>query len=93
MSIKEIPLRPVNPNNPLIKSYVEAIERGQLAYHVLPSPGGLWRVKQIMSDDQKVFNASSEAIQFAKKKAMENNSEAIIHGEDGRIKERYSYDS
>jgi hypothetical protein len=92
MGIKERPLKQANPNNPYIKAYVEAVERGRNSYHVFPIMGGRgWRIKQIGSDTEIRCVNRNEAIAKAVEQAKRNQTEAFIHKQNGRIELRYSY--
>jgi uncharacterized protein (UPF0262 family) len=61
--------------------------------HVTQSKNGdQWSVKTESS--QKAFrnvNTQKEAIEIGKSVAMNNGSELLIHGVDGRIREKNSY--
>jgi hypothetical protein len=92
MSPKEKPLKRNNKNNPQIRSYTEAIKRGQRNIHVFQKDGE-WAIKKIGASDLGNYNNKEEALNYARKLARDNNSELIIHGRDGFIQERYSYSS
>jgi len=86
--IKETHLKRNNARNPQIKSYTDAIKRGQKTYHILPSPKG-WKVKKIGSSEVGIFQTKIGAEKHAKRMASQNNSsEIIIHDHDGHITER-----
>ena len=93
-SPKIIPLKRRNANNPQIKSYVEAVQRGQKSIHILydKDGGGSWKVKRIGAHgNEGVFSTKDEAFFHAREIARENDTEVIIHGQDGLIRERQSY--
>ncbi len=90
MAPKEIPLKRNDKNNPQIKSYTDAIKRGQKSIHIFPKDGK-WEVKRIGNSDIGSFNSQREAIDYAKKIAENNQSELITHGSDGLIQERRSF--
>lgn len=92
MAIKDKPLKRINPDNPQIRSYTEAIRHGQNSYHVLPDEDG-WRVKRIGDSRESNFGTQSEAVFHAEKAAYMHKSEVIIHGENGLIRDRHSVDS
>jgi Uncharacterized protein conserved in bacteria (DUF2188) len=58
--------------------------------HVVPSDGG-WDVKVEGRRGAKHFETQSEAIELGQRLARGNRSEHIIHGRDGRIRQRDSY--
>lgn len=58
--------------------------------HVVPSDGG-WDVKVEGRDRASHFQTQSEAIQAGRILARSNRSEHIVHGRDGRIRQRDSY--
>lgn len=59
--------------------------------HVVPHPDG-WAVKGAgNSKATKVTDTQSEAIEVAKEIAQNQDSELLIHGKNGRIRERNSY--
>lgn len=92
MAIKDKPLRRINPDNPQIRSYTEAIRHGQNSYHVLPGEDG-WRVKRIGDSKESSFGTQSEAVSHAEKVAYNHKSEIIIHGRDGLIRDRRPFNS
>ena len=60
--------------------------------HVTPHPSGGWQVKGAGNQRATVrTNTQIEAMTIARKIAINNNSELIIHGTDGRIREKNSY--
>ena len=59
--------------------------------HVVPHDGK-WAVKTDNSERAaKVTETQKEAIERAKEIATNNQSELIIHGKDGKIREKNSY--
>ena len=59
--------------------------------HVIPYEG-MWAVKTDNAERPvKVTETQAEAISRAKEIAINNQSELIIHGKDGRIREKNSY--
>ena len=59
--------------------------------HVTPHNGG-WQVKGSgNSKATAVTKTQSEAISIAKSIAKNNKSEVVIHGTDGKIREKNSY--
>jgi len=60
--------------------------------HVTPHPDGGWQVKGAGNQRATVrTDTQREAIKIAREIAKNQQSELIIHGEDGRIRERNSY--
>lgn len=59
--------------------------------HVVPR-GNDWAVKRGGADRATtIVPTQREAIEIAREIAKNNNSELLIHGRDGRIRERDSY--
>ena len=59
--------------------------------HVLPLGNG-WAVKAAGAGRVTVITSKqSDAISVARDTAKNNNSELIVHGKDGKIRERNSY--
>jgi uncharacterized protein DUF2188 len=58
--------------------------------HVVPSDGG-WDVKVEGRIGSRSFSTQNEAIRAGRELARGNGSENIIHGRDGRIRQRDSY--
>lgn len=59
--------------------------------HVVPH-GGDWAVKGAgNSKATSVHNTQAEAITRAREIAQNQKSELLVHGEDGRIREKNSY--
>ena len=62
--------------------------------HVTPHPKGGWQVKGAGNKRAKVItNTQSEARTIARNIAIKNQSELIVHGANGRIREKNSYGS
>lgn len=59
--------------------------------HVLPKQGN-WKV-QIEGSEKayRITSTQKEAIEIAKKVAKTNQSELLIHGKDGQIREKNSH--
>ena len=80
-----------NQNDPQIKAYKEAVERGKKSQHVVPNNGG-WVI--IGGDTQKhTFGTQQEAVERAKSIARNAGTAVYIHGADGRIRESESYEN
>lgn len=78
-------------NNPQIKEYREAVERGKQNYHVL-SRGNEWVVKRAGSSrPTQVFGTQNEATNFANSVSQSQGTALFIHGADGRIVDRKDY--
>jgi Uncharacterized protein conserved in bacteria (DUF2188) len=58
--------------------------------HVVPSDQG-WDVKVEGGRRARHFTTQGEAIEAGRRLARSNHSEHIIHGRDGRIRQRDSY--
>jgi len=60
--------------------------------HVVPTPDGRWGVKgEGNSRFTKVTNTKSEAQKIGKDIAINQSSELVIHGRNGRIQDKDSY--
>lgn len=60
--------------------------------HVTPHPQGGWQVKGAGNQRATVrTETQAEAIAIARKIAINKNSELVVHGTDGRIREKNSY--
>ncbi len=61
--------------------------------HVVPRNNG-WAVKSAGSERaSSIHSTQAEAISQARSNAMKQNSEMLIHGKNGQIRERNSYGS
>lgn len=59
--------------------------------HIVPVDGG-WGVKSAGSSKAaKVFSTQGEAIKAGRQSAQKNQSELVIHGRDGKIREKNTY--
>jgi hypothetical protein len=59
--------------------------------HVTPK-GNMWQVKGAGNDRAtKLFPTQAQAIDFGRQIAQNQNSELLIHGKGGQIRERNSY--
>jgi len=92
MPTKSVPLKRRNPNNPQIKSYTEAVRRGQKSYHVVHSDGH-WEVKRIGGNSVGAFNTKDEATHRASVIAKREGTELFIHDKNGLIKDRQSFEN
>lgn len=60
--------------------------------HVTPHPSGGWQVKGSgNSKATKRTSTQAEAVKVARSIAINQKSELLIHGENGRIREKNSY--
>ena len=92
MAAKSVPIKRRNPNNPQIRSYTEAVRRGQKGIHVIrSSSNGQWEVKRIGGDSVGAFSTMDEAADKAREAAKKDRTEVFIHGRDGLIRQRDSY--
>ena len=80
-----------NLNNPQIKSYSKAVEKGMASQHVVPANGN-WAVKRAGSFRvSKIFDTQKEAVSYGQKVARNKGSELFVHNLSGRIKSRQSF--
>ncbi len=89
-AIQEKPLKTPNQNNPQIREYIDAIERGKDALHIFPTEGG-WRLKKIGGDELGIFATQEKAIATAEELRCGTIAEIITHDENGLIRDRISY--
>lgn len=60
--------------------------------HVTPHPKGGWQVKGAGNQRATVItDTQAEARKIARGIAIKNKSELVVHGTDGRIREKNSY--
>lgn len=60
--------------------------------HVTPHPNGGWQVKGAGNHRATVRTSTqAEAITIARDLAQKNKAEMIVHGTDGRIRQKNSY--
>jgi hypothetical protein len=60
--------------------------------HVVPRTAGGWAVKRPGAGrSSKVTETQRQAIEAGKKIAERESSELVVHGKDGRIREKNSY--
>lgn len=80
-----------NQNNPVVRAYKNAVERGKKNQHVLPRDSD-WIVKCAGSERaSKTYNTQTRAIQYAKSVAQNQGTSVFVHGLDGRIIDRKDY--
>ncbi len=90
-TIQEKPLARRNPNNPQIREYIDAIERGKDTLHIFSSGNG-WKLKKIGGADMGVFATEKEALSTAEGFLRSGTSaEVITHDANGLITDRMSY--
>ena len=78
-------------NNPVIKAYVKAVEKGEKDQHIIPKEHG-WIVKPLLSNKRgQIFSTIKDAEKYAESIAMSIGASVFIHGNDGRIKQRKDY--
>jgi uncharacterized protein YdaT len=60
--------------------------------HVTPHPDGGWQVKGAGNEKAtKITDTQKEAIDAAREIAKHQKTEVVIHGTDGRIRDKDSY--
>ena len=60
--------------------------------HVTPHKNGGWQVKGAGNTRASACTTTqAQAIEIAREMALKNKSEVVIHGLDGRIREKNSY--
>ena len=64
------------------------------SYHVIAKPKGGWAVKKTgATRATRTFATKAEAIKCGRVISRSQSSELIIHGKDGRISQRNSYNN
>lgn len=82
-----------NQNNPQIKAYKTAVEKGKQDHHVVYKDDS-WKVTRGGSTKAiETFVTQQEAIKRAKSIARNAGTAVYIHGIDGRIRETESYEN
>ena len=60
--------------------------------HVVPTIDGAWGVKKEGAGRaSKVFSTQAAAISWGRKQSIKDQSELVIHGRDGMIRDKDSY--
>ncbi len=78
-------------STPQIRAYEAAVRRGRKNQHVVKSNDG-WAVKSGGAERaSKTFDDQERAVHYAQRMAKTRKADVIIHGMNGRIKERRSY--
>jgi len=63
-----------------------------VTYHVVSRPDEKWSVRKTGEGRaSRVFGACSEAVSYARTVARSRSAELVIHGRDGRIRQRDTY--
>ncbi len=88
---KYIHLPRLDQNDPQIREYTEAVQRGEKSFHIFTHNEG-WIVKRIKDSKAQIFSNKAEAYEHARNKAAAAKTEVILHGKDGRIEARKSYE-
>lgn len=87
--MKKIPYK-TDQNNPAIRAYKDAVEKGKKDQHVLPRGDG-WIVKSLLSDTMsQTFGTQQDAAKYAESIANQGSA-VFVHGTDGRIENRKDY--
>jgi len=62
-------------------------------YHVLPTNGGDWKVKENLAERAvKIFEGKENALDLAKELAKKADlGQVVVHGKDGVIQTEYTY--
>lgn len=94
IKIQKVLLKRVNPNNPQIKAYVKAVQKGEKIYHLMYNDeSGKWFIKKMLTKKgTKVFDSKAQATAYATKAAKDEKTELIIYGKNGYIQNRRSYE-
>jgi len=77
-------------NNPAVRAYVQAVEKGKKDQHVLLKENG-WIVKNLWSgEESKLFLSQQEAVSYAEAHASSGTT-VFIHASTGLIDKRKEY--
>lgn len=88
LNIQTKPLTMPDQNNPQIREYINAIERGRDTLHIFPDARG-WTLKKIGGESFGVFDTQDNALAHAEEYArLHTIPEIITHDEQGYISER-----
>jgi hypothetical protein len=88
--MKRIPYQ-TDQNNPQIKAYKDAVDRGMKNHHVMLRDNN-WVVKRAGAKRPiGVFTTQQEAIIEATSIAKNQGTAVFIHGQNGRIRDRREY--
>lgn len=90
--MKRIPYE-TNQNNPQVKAYKAAVEKGRKDHHVVYKDDSWGVIRGDAHRPLETFNTQEEAIQKAKSIARSQGTAVYIHGVDGKIREREDYES
>ena len=78
-------------NNPQVRAYKDALERGRRNHHVLQR-NGEWVVKKAGSQVvSRVFSTQEEAVTYGDFVARSAGTALFIHGNDGKITDRKDF--
>lgn len=90
-SLPSVPVRLKKPDNPQIRAYELAVEKGLKSQYVLPR-NGEWIVKKpTTKSPSRVFSTQREAISFAKEVAQSQGTAVFVHNRTGSIQERFYF--
>lgn len=91
--MKILPLPPPDPNNPHIREYEKALERGEKSQHILLTKDHKWALRKGLSRHAtKIFETQKEAIKFGKTVAKNKKTDLFIYSREGDIRKRVSYE-
>ncbi|MDE2024935.1 MAG: DUF2188 domain-containing protein [Patescibacteria group bacterium] len=77
-------------NNPAVRAYIYAVEKGKKDQHVLPQEKG-WIVKNLLSNwTSQIFDTKHEALKYAESHANQGTA-IFVHSTSGFIVDRKDY--
>lgn len=82
-----------NQNDPQIRAYKEAVEKGRQDHHVVYKEDSWVVIKGGAQRPIDTFGTQQEAVEKAKSIAQTQGTAVFIHGVDGRIRETESYET
>ncbi len=71
-------------NDPQIREYAEAVERGRKSIHIFRNGDG-WKVKRIEDEEGKFFTSKEDAMVYARENIEDKSGTIFIHGENGLV--------
>lgn len=87
--MQKIPYK-TDQNNPAIRAYSDAVEKGKKNQHIIPYKNR-WAITNLDSGKAThIFTDSKEAVNYAEKHASAGTA-IFIHDSDGRIQERRDF--
>lgn len=82
----------VDQNNPYVKEYVAAMQRGTNSRKVIPKEDGTWLVTRFLTKkSDKIFQNQADAVKYAEKLASKYEASVFIYDKDKEIVDRKDF--